>query len=245
MDKPNVTKFCDELKFNRFHWNLLILGVLTLVFDGYDSQILAYVMPNVIKEWHLSPVVAGSVVSWGLVGLMIGTAGMGMLADRIGRKIPLILGLVIFCVFNGGLYWVHSFKVFCVLRFLAGLGMGGALTLNITFASEFAPAKLRARMVTTMFTGFMIGPALAGIISILFIPAYGWRVVLFFALLPLIFIPFLCATTCPNRSVSLPGRGAMTRPGRSCEGWKRRLTSLLKNGPTTPLSFPSLRRRRA
>jgi benzoate transport len=193
MDKPNVTKFCDELKFNRFHWSLLILGVLTLVFDGYDSQILAYVMPNVIKEWHLSPVVAGSVVSWGLVGLMIGTAGMGMLADRIGRKIPLILGLVIFCVFNGGLYWVHSFKVFCVLRFLAGLGMGGALTINITFASEFAPAKLRARMVTTMFTGFMIGPALAGIISILFIPAYGWRVVLFFALIPLIFIPFLCA----------------------------------------------------
>lgn len=193
MDKPNVTKFCDELKFNRFHWSLLILGVLTLVFDGYDSQILAFVMPNVIKEWHLSPVVAGSVVSYGLVGLMVGTAGMGMLADRIGRKIPLILGLSIFCIFNGGLYWVHSFNAFCILRFLAGLGMGGALTLNITLASEFSPAKVRGRMVATMFTGFMIGPALAGIISIFAIPAFGWRVVLFFALLPLIFIPFLCA----------------------------------------------------
>ena len=88
MDKPNVTKFCDELKFNRFHWSLLVLGVLTLVFDGYDSQILAFVMPNVIKEWHLSPVVAGSVVSYGLVGLMAGTAGMGMLADRIRKKDP-------------------------------------------------------------------------------------------------------------------------------------------------------------
>ena len=88
MDKPNVTKFCDELKFNRFHWTLLVLGVLTLVFDGYDSQILAYVMPHVIKEWHLTPVAAGSIVSYGLVGLMIGTAGLGMLADRIGRKIP-------------------------------------------------------------------------------------------------------------------------------------------------------------
>ena len=69
MDRPNVTTFCDELKFNRFHWTLLVLGVLTLIFDGYDSQILAYVMPHVIKEWHLSPVVAGSVVSYGLVAV--------------------------------------------------------------------------------------------------------------------------------------------------------------------------------
>ena len=86
---------------------------------------------------------------------------------------------------------MHSFKTFCILRFFAGIGMGGALTLNITLASEFAPAKVRARMVATMFTGFMIGPAIAGVISILFIPSYGWRVVLFFALLPLIFLPFL------------------------------------------------------
>ncbi len=88
MDKPSVTKFLDELKFNRFHWCLLVLGVLTLVFDGYDSQILSYVLPNVIKEWHLNPMVAGSVMSWGMAGLMIGTAGMGILSDRIGRKIP-------------------------------------------------------------------------------------------------------------------------------------------------------------
>jgi len=191
MAAPTVTSFCDGLKFNRFHWGLLVLGVLTLVFDGYDSQILAYVMPHVIREWHLSPVAAGSIVSYGLVGLMIGSAGLGMLADRIGRKAPLILGLLIFSVFSGGLYWVHNFKLFCILRFFAGLGMGGALTLNITLASEFAPARIRARMVATMFTGFSVGPALAGLISIIFIPSFGWRIVLFFALLPLIFVPFL------------------------------------------------------
>ena len=162
MDRPNVATFCDELTFNRFHWTLLLLGGLTLIFDGYDSQILSYVMPHVIREWRLSPVVAGSVVSYGMIGLMIGTAGLGMLADRIGRKIPLILGLVIFSVFNGGLFWVHSFRTFCILRFLAGIGMGGTLALNITLASEFAPAKIRARMVGIMFVGFMLGPAIAG-----------------------------------------------------------------------------------
>jgi AAHS family benzoate transporter-like MFS transporter len=191
MDRPNITEFCDGLKLNRFHWSLLGLGILTLICDGYDSQVLSYVMPHVIKEWHLSPVVAGSVVSYGLIGLMIGTATLGMLADRVGRKIPLILGLIIFSGFNGGLFWTHNFKTFCILRFFAGIGMGGTLVLNITLASEFAPARIRARVVGIMLVGFLLGPALAGLCSILFIPAYGWRVVLFFALLPLILIPFL------------------------------------------------------
>jgi benzoate transport len=191
MDRPNATNFCDELKFNRFHWTLLVLGALTMISDGYDSFVLAYVMPNIIKEWHLTPVAAGAIVSYALIGLMTGSVGLGVLADRIGRKIPLILGLLVFSVFSGVLFWVHSFKLFCILRFLAGIGMGGVMTLNITLASEFAPARVRARMVTTMLTGWMIGPAIAGVISMLFIPSYGWRVVLFFALLPLILIPFL------------------------------------------------------
>jgi benzoate transport len=148
-------------------------------------------MPHIIGEWRLTPVVAGSIVSYGLLGLGIGTAGMGMLADRIGRKPALILSLVTFSVFSGGMYWVHSFKIFCILRFLAGIGMGGVAILNITLASEFAPARVRARMVTVMFTGTMVGAMIAGLISMLFIPSFGWRIVLFFGLLPLLFVPFL------------------------------------------------------
>jgi AAHS family benzoate transporter-like MFS transporter len=123
---------------------------------------------------------------------MIGTAGMGMLADRIGRKIPLILCLSTFSVFNGALYWAHDFNTFCLLRFFAGIGMGGVLALAITIASEFAPAKMRARMVGIMFIGFAMGPVTVGLCSMTLIPICGWRVVLFIALLPLLLIPFLC-----------------------------------------------------
>ncbi len=187
----NAAKFCDELRFNRFHALLITLGILTLIFDGYDSQIISYIMPHIIKEWDLTPVQAGSIASYGLVGLMIGTAGFGMLADRIGRKIPLMIGLFLFSFFSGALYWAKDFQTFCILRFFAGMGIGGALTLTITLASEFAPAKIRAKMVATVTTGFMIGPAIAGMISIVFVPSYGWRIVLLFAFLPLIFLPVL------------------------------------------------------
>ena len=132
---PNAAKFCDELKFNRFHAVLILLGMLTLLFDGYYSQIISYVMPDIIKEWQLSPLEAGSIASYGLVGLMIGTVGLGILADRIGRKAPLMLGLVLFSFFGGALYWAPGFKSFCILRFFSGLGIGGVLTLTITLAT--------------------------------------------------------------------------------------------------------------
>ena len=188
---PDAAKFCDNLKFNRFHALLTLLGMVTLIFDGYDSQIISYIMPNMIKEWGLDPIKAGSITSYGLVGLMIGAAGLGMLADRIGRKIPLLLGLFLFSFFCGALYWAPDYQTFCILRFCSGLGIGGVLTLTVTLATEFAPARIRAAMVTTMVTGFMIGPALAGWISMIFVPLYGWRIVLLFGCLPLLFLPVL------------------------------------------------------
>jgi MFS transporter, AAHS family, benzoate transport protein len=188
---PDFLRFCSEVKFNRFHALVVFLGMLTLVFDGYYSQIISYVMPDIIREWRLSPVEAGLIASYGLVGLMIGTAGFGMLADRIGRKIPLMMALFLFSFFGGALYWAQDFRSFCILRFLSGLGIGGVLTLAITLATEFAPARIRASMVAGMFAGFMVGPALAGLLSMIFVPAYGWRIVFLFAYVPLLLLPVL------------------------------------------------------
>ncbi len=188
---PNAAAFCDEIKFNRFHGLLTVLGILTLFFDGYDSQVLSYILPEVIKEWRLSPVEAGSLASYGLLGLMIGTAGIGMLSDRIGRKIPLMIGLALFSFFCGALYWAPDFKTFCVLRFMSGLGIGGVLTLIITIATEFSPAAIRARMVAGMMAGFMIGPAIAGWLSMAMVPTYGWRSVLLVSFLPLLLLPLI------------------------------------------------------
>ncbi len=190
-ETPDAAKFCDRLRFNRFHALLIFLGMLTLIFDGYYSQIISYVMPDIIREWHLSPMEAGSIASYGLVGLMIGTAGLGMLADQVGRKIPLMLGLFLFSFFGGALYWAPDFKSFCILRFVSGLGIGGVLTLTITLATEFAPARIRASMVATMFAGFMIGPAIAGLLSMQLVPMLGWRIVFLLAYVPLLFLPAL------------------------------------------------------
>jgi AAHS family benzoate transporter-like MFS transporter len=189
-----VAQWSDRLSFNRFHALVMALAGMILVFDGYDAQIIAYVMPQLIKEWHLSPLVAGSMASYGFVGLMIGAAAFGTCADRIGRKKGLMIALTIFSVFSGAAYWAPNFQVFCILRFLAGVGMGGAMPLTITLVTEFAPAKIRGKAVSTMFAGFTLGWAVAALVAMIVIPLLGWRMVLLFGFLPVLCLPVLKAS---------------------------------------------------
>lgn len=187
----NVFQWIDSLRFNRFHLLVLFLTGITLVFDGYDSQIMAYVMPKVIQEWHLNPVAAGSLASYGFIGLMLGAASLGMISDRIGRKKALILAITLFSIFSGLTYFAPNFRVFVILRFIAGLGMGGAMPVAITLASEFAPASLRGKAVTAMFGGFTLGWVVAGLTAMLVIPSFGWRPVLLMGLIPVFLVPIL------------------------------------------------------
>ncbi|TWJ14165.1 MFS transporter [Geobacter argillaceus] len=228
-----VAQWCDRLTFNRFHALVMALAGMILVFDGYDAQIIAYVMPQLIKEWHLTPLVAGSMASYGFVGLMIGAAAFGTYADRIGRKKGLMIALTIFSVFSGAAFWAPNFQVFCILRFLAGLGMGGAMPLTITLVTEFAPAKIRGKAVSIMFAGFTLGWAVAALVAMIVIPLLGWRMVLLFGFLPILILPVLKASL--PESVRFWHQKAVTRTRSLKFGkWKRQPDCPRRNGPKSP-----------
>ena len=204
----NVTVWLDSLELNRFHVLVMFLAGFTLVFDGYDSQIIAYIMPQAIKEWNLKPVMAGSIASYGFAGLMCGAAIFGMIADRIGRKGGLMLAILFFSIFSGVAAFAPNFKTFCILRFLAGLGMGGAMPITIAIVSEFSPARIRAKSVTAMFAGFTTGWAVAGAVAMGVIPTLGWRAALFMGFIPLLFLPVM-KWLCPESVRFLAGKGKL------------------------------------
>jgi AAHS family benzoate transporter-like MFS transporter len=183
------------------------------MFDGYDFQIIAYIMPQVVKEWALTPVLAGQVASYGFVGLMLGATGLGMLADRIGRKKALILCLTIFTTFNGVAAFAHNFKIFCLLRFLSGIGMGGCQPIALTLITEFLPSRIRVKSVALLFAGFTGGFAVAGAVSMAVIPAFGWRAALFMGFVPILFIPFVIGF-CPESVRFLAGKKRFTDTAR-------------------------------
>ena len=128
----SVFDWLDGLKFNRFHRRILILGSLVCIFAGYNSQIIAYIVPLALREWQLTPVEAGTMISYGFLGLMVGAAGFGLVSDRIEHKKSIMTVVVVFSVFNSAAYFAQNFEVFCLLRFLAGIGIGGAVPLTIT-----------------------------------------------------------------------------------------------------------------
>lgn len=186
-----ASQWFDSLKLNRLHLLTMVLVGCTLGFNGYNNQIIAYVMPQVIREWNLSPVDAGFLASYGFIGLMVGAAVFGMMSDRLGRKAILMLTLAILCFFSGLGGFVHNFHAFAILRFLAGLGMGGVMPTAITLVSEVIPSRIRAQAVTAMFGGFNLGGAAAALAAMGLMPSQGWRSVVIVGIVPMLFIPVI------------------------------------------------------
>lgn len=211
--RENAFQFLDKVQLNRFHVQLMILATLPNVSMGIISQTVAYILPLVLKEWSLTPVEGGSIASYTFVGLMLGAAGFGILSDRIGRKKTLILAVAISGIFNGLAFFAPDYTVFCVLRFLSGLGLGGIPPLSVTLLSELVPTRMRAKAVTTATCGFPFGWALSGVVAMFVVPHFGWRVLLAVSgLIAMALIPFLIVYL-PESIRFLSGKGRNEEAG--------------------------------
>jgi benzoate transport len=187
----DILGWVDGLPFGRFHIILLLLTGLPMLFAGYSTQIIALVLPSILKEWGLSSMKAGTLVSWGFAGFMAGSLLFGTAADRLGRKRMLMAALALCSISTGLSYYATSFGILSLLRFFTGIGVGGAFPLSVSLISEFAPSHLRARLITIVAGSYTLGWALAAFISIIVVPVFGWRMVLAIGSLPLLCVPFM------------------------------------------------------
>jgi len=188
----DLVDFIDRQPVGGFHLRLLLACAAVLFLDGFDTQAIGYVAPALAREWSLSKAALGPVFSAGLFGLMIGALVFGPLADRIGRKKIIVLSTLTFGV--GALITavVGDVNALLVIRFLTGLGLGGAMPNAIAMTAEFNPQRRRATMVMIMFCGFSVGAALGGVLAAWLIPQFGWRAVFVVGgVAPLVMVPIL------------------------------------------------------
>ena len=187
----NVNAVVDEAKFKPFHLKIVLWCVFVVIFDGYDLAINGVALPLLMQEWNMTAVQAGMLASTALAGMMFGAMLFGMLADKIGRK-----NVILICVtlFSGFTFWggfASGPTEFGILRFIAGLGIGGVLPNLVALTSEYAPQKMRSTLVTTMFSGYAVGGIMAALLGAWFTPSFGWEIMFYIAGIPLLVLPIL------------------------------------------------------
>ncbi|MFI8738732.1 MFS transporter [Ectopseudomonas toyotomiensis] len=191
MRQIDVHPVIDNARFSRFHWMVMALCALLLIFDGYDLFIFGVVLPSIMQEWNLTPLEAGALGSYALFGMMFGALSFGTLADRIGRKKGIAICFVLFSsatILNG---FASSPTEFGIFRFIAGLGCGGLMPNAVALMNEYAPKRLRSTLVAVMFSGYSLGGMLAAGVGIYMLPRFGWESMFFAAAVPLLLLPLI------------------------------------------------------
>jgi AAHS family 4-hydroxybenzoate transporter-like MFS transporter len=171
----DVGALLDESRWTGYQ-KLLIFGTaLTIILDGVDNQLLPNAVPTLINEWGRPRGDFTDALALGPFGMMIGGLIGGLLGDRLGRRAALLLSVVTFAVLTLAIAFVDSIAMLGVLRFLAGVGLGGAMPNAATLASEYVPRRQRPFAVTLTIVCIPLGGVLAGELAARVIPAYGWR----------------------------------------------------------------------
>jgi len=182
-----VNQLIDDRPASAFQIGAIVLCGLVIVFDGFDTQSMGILVPSIAAEFGVPRATFGPAVSAALFGLMIGAMVSGPIADRWGRKSAIILSVVVFGLMSLLTARASSLNELVVLRFLTGLGLGGAMPNAVSLASEYAPKRLQPMFVSAIFVGMASGALVASAVGGVLMPIWGWRSVLFVGgLLPLV-----------------------------------------------------------
>ena len=189
----NIDQQIEEAKLTKFHYGLLALGSLIYAFTAMNVLLIATVLTPIIAEFGLAqqPLAAGLLLSSGYIGMFVGALVCGALADRIGRKNTIIFTLSTMAVFTALNAVAPDPVTMAVLRFFAGIGLGGALPQPGVYISEYVPAKYRGRFLGLTEASWVYGALLSLVFPFALFPAFGWRLTFLVALIPLVLVPLV------------------------------------------------------
>lgn len=171
----NVNEAFDDLPFSFYQILVCFLCFTVVFFDGFDLTVIGVTIPKMAEHLNASPAELGFAISLGQLGPMIGAIAIGMLADRVGRKKTMLFSALVFGFFTYMISHISSVPELAIYRFLAGLGMGGAIPNALAFGSEYAPSRARASLSLYMWAGMPTGAMIAAFSASYLLPHYGWQ----------------------------------------------------------------------
>jgi AAHS family 4-hydroxybenzoate transporter-like MFS transporter len=173
--RTDVGALLDEGAWTGYQKGLVAATALTIVFNGLDNQLLSAAIPALMAEWVLPRAAFAPVLASALLGMMAGGFLGGYLGERIGRRTTLVASVALFGALTVLASSAGDAVTLTVLRFLAGLGFGGAMPNAAALASEYVPLSRRPLAVTLTIVCIPLGGTLAGVLGSVILPSYGWR----------------------------------------------------------------------
>jgi AAHS family 4-hydroxybenzoate transporter-like MFS transporter len=171
----DVARLIDEGRFSPYQRQLVSAAALLIVLDGADNQLLANAIPAMMREWGLPRPAFATASAAAPFGMIIGGVLGGILGDRIGRSVALLGSVTWFAALTALIAFAGDLTTLTAARFLAGLGLGGAMPNAAALTAEFVPGRQRPVAITLTIVCIPVGGVLAGLAAGAVIPSYGWR----------------------------------------------------------------------
>lgn len=177
--KPDLTRSerLDRLPVTGKHKKLLVGSGIGWALDAMDVGLVSFIIAALAVHWDLDKTTTSWIASVGFIGMAIGAALGGLLADKIGRRHVFAITLLVYGLATGASALAGSVAVLIIFRFLTGLGLGAELPVASTLVSEFAPRHIRGRMVVWLEAFWAVGWILAAVIGTFVVAKSenGWR----------------------------------------------------------------------
>ncbi|BCW68761.1 sugar transporter [Arthrobacter sp. NicSoilB4] len=231
MTKPayNVQDVIDNTPMGFKRWSIVVLCFVIALLDGFDTQSIAFIGPAIAEDFGLQATDMTWVITASTVGMCVGAMSLGTFGDRIGRKKTILLALALFGVFSLAGAFAQSLEQIVILRFLIGLGMGGATPALLALTAEYSPKSRRGTFMTLVLLGLPGGALLGGLVAAAWLPVLGWRgIFLVGGVLPLAMV-LICMRLLSESPVFLAAKGT---PAADAEA--RQIMAAVSGGPVSP-----------
>ncbi len=171
----NIEQRIDAQPMGAYQMWVVFLGGLILFIDGLDVQLVSYIGPKILAEWHISRVLLGTIFSSMIWGLLIGFAFVAPLSIRFGHRPLVLVNMVVFGLATMAAYFVNEPMHMIVLRVISGIGLAGVIPSGVALTGEFGPLRRRSTCIALIYCGYSFGTMAAGLLAGAIIEQYGWR----------------------------------------------------------------------
>jgi AAHS family 4-hydroxybenzoate transporter-like MFS transporter len=171
----DVGEVIDSANYLWVPFGITLMMIVIMLTDGFDLFTMGYVGPHLINDWGITRAQLTPINTAGMLGMAVGSVGLGWIGDRIGRKRAYFTCLAFLFVGSLLCYYAKDVSTLTMFRFVTGLGLGGITPLATTLISEWTPKRVRSVVVACVIVAVPFGGTLTGFAADWLIPNHGWR----------------------------------------------------------------------